>query len=113
MGAIVSRKEGRQWPYALPRVAQSGQWCQLPQGYLLIRRGDKQYGIELGEPPSRNHEPKRLCGFPFGYRAGLNAMKPYVLFLSLRNQRLDTTAQGYHARRAARQVLIRAPGPAD
>ncbi|WP_439672905.1 hypothetical protein AEMCBJ_33550 (plasmid) [Cupriavidus necator] len=95
MGAIVSRKEGRRRVYALPQVAQSGQWCQLPQDYLLTRRGDKQYGLELEEPPSRNHELKRLRGFPFGYRAGLNAMKLYVLFVALRNQRLDTTAISY------------------
>lgn len=95
-GAIVSRKEGRRRLYALPQVSEKGKWCQLPQNYLLTRRGDKnQWGHVFDEGPDAQHTLKRLRGFPFGYRAGLNAMKLYLVLLALRSNRWNTTAISY------------------
>ncbi len=82
MGAITTERVGRRVLYGLPQTAVPGEFCQLPQQYLL---------------DGKEAELRRLKNLPTNRRACLNAMKLYVLFLAHRNVRWNTTAIGYEA----------------
>ena len=77
-GAISSAKEGRASTYTLIGLDTPGHWCQLPPASLLK-------GHELG-----------LKNLPRN-RVTLNAMKIYLAFLVLRNNKLNTASMGYEA----------------
>lgn len=77
-GAISHAKEGRAMSYTLIGLDTPSHWCQLPPASLL-----KGHELALKNLP-RN-------------RVTLNAMKIYLAFLVLRNNKLNSTAMGYDA----------------
>jgi len=79
MAAICIRREGRSNFYALPAIGINGGWCQLPQAHLM---------------DSSSSQIKRLEKLP-AKKVSLNAMKLYVVLLTWRAQRLNTTAMSY------------------
>jgi DNA-binding transcriptional ArsR family regulator len=82
LGAVRVKKEGRANVYELVGVDQRGGWCQLPQGHLAD-------GAKTGEL-------KRLTKI-HNNRLTLEALKLYVLLLTFRDQKQNTTSIGYEA----------------
>jgi hypothetical protein len=77
-GAIATVKVGRANRYQLIGLSQGGSWSQMPQT-LLLKTGDL-----LVKSMPRN-------------RVTLNSMKIFLVIITLRNQKLNTTAIGYSA----------------
>jgi DNA-binding transcriptional ArsR family regulator len=80
MNAIRIHQQGRSNVYELLGVNKGGEWCQLPQDYLIGHGGHTKI--------------QRLNSLPSTLIA-LDAMKVYFLLMVYRNSRFNTTAISY------------------